>query len=298
MKKCFKCGNNVLPGTSTCPGCGNPIRNNTNFRQNYTPFSGGSRTTIEKTNYNNKPLVSYNNRSNVSYNRNQSNNSSRIGFIFFMIFFLLPFLGTIVGFIASFENVFEEFEQYEEYENNHYTENVEVVSVDVTEDGRVVLFLKNNNDFGVDVTVEIEYYDENNEYDSVNYEFVHLAASGEQIVVASAVDFEDGKSYEYELDIIKSSNDSLFIPNVENMFLTTDYLSFRSTYYNDTGKDISQMEVCVVFYNNEKMVSAECSSDYYISNGTEADFFFEDSSNRDLVYDAYEIYLREASYSE
>ena len=25
-----KCGNNVLPGTSTCPGCGNAIRNNTN----------------------------------------------------------------------------------------------------------------------------------------------------------------------------------------------------------------------------------------------------------------------------
>ena len=37
MKKCLKCGNNVLPGTSTCPGCGNAIRNNTNTKQSFTP---------------------------------------------------------------------------------------------------------------------------------------------------------------------------------------------------------------------------------------------------------------------
>ena len=118
--KCFKCGNNVLPGSSTCPCCGNVVN-----KRIETERTKNKKVNVRTYRENKKNINSYN-KPNIINNSPIYNEKSVKGVatfikVFIVVFFVLPFCA--VFFTLMFE-INSEFDEYDINDDIHYEENV------------------------------------------------------------------------------------------------------------------------------------------------------------------------------
>lgn len=300
MKKCFKCGNSVLPGTSTCPGCGNPIRNNTNTRQSFTP------TSVKTADYTPRRV-----HDTVSPNtRGYSSNGAGTGVVVIIIFMfvLMPIVFTF-SFIKNQINEFEEtseelFENVEtentnnpgisSYELYDYVKLNEVVK---SENGEIVMFLENTYTEQLNVDMDLKYLDENGSELSGRFGVMDIAPGVEQVMVftKSPVAY---RAYKYGYDVMYSEMlDSATTIDVEKVVTNDNGEKLVATYTNDSEDDLERVELCVFYYDNETLKYVECGRDYDIARGEDLIIEFDYSSMvrfHGLTFNRYEYHLHEA----
>lgn len=290
MKKCLKCGNNVLPGTSTCPGCGNPIKNNTNIRQAYTPRSNTSGRTVLYNTTNNKMVYTSNNGSSAA--------------VFVAVFMILVFLSVIGGVVGMFSEIENEFHE----ETVDYTENdsilesdlhdyVKVNNVVVSENGEIAMFLENTYSEQLSVDMDLKYLDENGSELSGRFGIMNIAPGEEQVLVFTKLSFVY-RSYKYGYDVEYSKTlDSATTIDLDKIVTINNGEKLVATYTNNGENDLKRVELCVFYYDNETLKYVDCRRDYDIAKGEDLVIEFDYSSRvkfYGLNFNRYEYYLHEA----
>lgn len=296
MKKCFKCGNNVLPGTSTCPGCGSTIRNNTNTKQSFTP---SAKRTVDYTPRRVHDNVSPN---TVGY-KSSGSGSGIVAVIIILIFIFLP----LIMFYKMAEYEFKEFEdKTEELFENSYTEDEYVDPYDYvffkraekTELGEIVMFFENTYTEPLSVEVDLKYLNdigsELTQYQ--RFGFMDIAPKTEQVMVFTSVNTEYS-SYKYSYDPTDGISLGVTTINMDNIKTNDTGEKLITTYFNDSDEDLEMVELCVLYYNDDKLMHADCDRDYDIRKGEELMIEFNysyEAKYKGLVFNKYEYYLHDA----
>ena len=298
MKKCLKCGNNVLPGTSTCPGCGNAIRNNTNTKQSFTP---SAKKTVDYTPRRVHDTVSPN---TAGYN-SSANGSGIVAVIIILIFIFIPLI--IFFNIAKYE--YKEFnEETEELFENVYNDNedeyidpydyVFFKSAELTELGEIVMFFENTYTEPLGVDVDLKYLDdlgsELSQYQRFGY--MDIAPKTEQVMVFTSVN-TSFRSYKYSYDPTDGISLGVTTINMDNIKTNDTGEKLITTYFNDSDEDLEMVELCVLYYNDDKLMHAACGRDYNIEQNEELMIEFNysyEAKYKGLVFNKYVYYLHDA----
>ena len=202
--KCFKCGNNVLPGSSSCPCCGSIVN-----RRIEQERARNKKVTVQSYREKKKNINTYNRTNTFSASGNNVKNGGTSAFagILIFIFFVLPFISIIFGIVSEFS----EIENYS-YDINENIPNVSVdenkvdylknLSIDKgqrAKSGDLVFVLENKNNVDIDVTLEISFYNANNNVVDNETEYVGMSANAEQVVVISSSLLGDYVTYNVSL---------------------------------------------------------------------------------------------------
>lgn len=308
MKKCLKCGNNVLPGSSTCPCCGNPIRGNvTTYRKKdvTTRYTNKNVVTGRSTIYD-----SHNNRGPATVTTNNGGAGCVVFFAFLMI--VLPVLGSIGVFISEISdtdynvnyNEDTEIDYETDYDNDipsisdeELKDNVEIVKTTKTSKGDFIFIIKNNNDVDVAVTINMTSRDKNGS-DMEHYTTrANLAANNEQIVTVSNFFLGgDFLSLAYKYSVTEEDYYDYGVLDVNSLTEKNENNRLTVNYMNNTGISISSMELCVVYYNKDSVVDYDCDIELSKEIGSNIEFSYYYGTT--AKFDTYKYYLKELRFKK
>lgn len=300
--KCFKCGNNVLPGSSTCPCCGNVVN-----KRIETERTKNKKVNVRTYRENKKNINSYN-KPNVINNSPIYNEKSVKGVatfikVFIVVFFILPFCAV---FFTLMFGINSEFDEYDVNDDIHYEENVsnlfqiDKVTVDEgrrAKSGDLVFVLNNENDVDAEITLKITFFDVNNNVVDSETEYVGMSANATQVAIINSSLLGDYTSYEVLLEGRKAYWDYVYI-NPKEIELTDNGSSLVGDYTN-VNKKIASSQMCLLLYNDSLLVDTICSYELNIDKNETREFNFSyyfDKKYNGLEFTKYELYLASARY--
>lgn len=299
MKKCFKCGNSVLPGTSTCPSCGNFIRNNTNTRQSYTP------TSVKTADYTPKRVHDTVSPNTIGYSTN--GNGGWVVLVILLIFVILPVVfvfNMVKSQVSDFkeessillENTYTEDESTDLGEYINPRDYILLNKVVKTESGEIVMFFENTYSKQLNVDVDLKYLDENGSELTKRFGVMDIAAGEEQVMVFSA-STTAYRAYKYSYDVTDyQMADSATTIDTSKIVTNDTGEKLIATYLNEDTEDLLMVELCVLYYNDETLKYADCGRDYDISANEKVEIEFDysyEANYKGLVFNKYEYYVHE-----
>ncbi len=193
----------------------------------------------------------------------------------------------------DFDNYMENIKKEREEKERELTENIEARG-EFTLDGRFVMFIKNNNDSIVNLDIEVEFYDKDGAFLGSEKEYLTAIKGKREVVVDTDIDLKASK-YDLYVDAIESMDKEHF--DVLSISHNVNGDKVLAQIKNNSEDIIDSIMATVVFYSEEKIVSADSGRDFDLKPGRTAniDFFVPHDKNYDeMKYDDYKIFITEA----
>ncbi len=188
------------------------------------------------------------------------------------------------------ESNITDYEEQQKKKMELMKKNVTLAEENKLYDGSILFTYENNNNLVVSVALEIEFYDANNQFLGSVKEYAYPAPYSKFLVKIGALSVKQGyTSYKVNLTV----NDYDLIPvtiDTNKIMINDNGEAILVQYNNSTGDTIDNMELCILYYNGEKINGAECSSVQSTPAGNNANFEFEyyyANKNEGLIFDTY-----------
>lgn len=182
--------------------------------------------------------------------------------------------------------------------NKSVTENLEkniTSSAALTERGRLVVFAKNSNKVNIDLTIEVEFYDENGTVVGSDKETLTSVGAGAEVAVEMYETPSSFAKYDIYTDAKAESYTKSYVNEVEITHNKTENVVAQVK--NNSSDVISSMEVAVVYYQGDTVVGYDYSYQSDIKPGRSGNFNFSnpyDNDYEDVAYDNYKIFVNQA----
>jgi len=167
--------------------------------------------------------------------------------------------------------------------------------------GELIVFLQNNNNTTIDLTVEAEFYDKEGNIIGTEEDLVTLGKSSK-----AALGFDQPDSFDTHKINLRASDSSDYIKSYHDDLTISD---------NNTGKEviiklkntskntIESINVAVVFYKNDKIVGFDNNYEFDLKSNKEASMSIHVPYSKDsfeiIDFDDYEIFINDAySYTD
>lgn len=165
----------------------------------------------------------------------------------------------------------------------------------ITERGKLVVFVKNDNDVAIDIEIEVEFYDAENVIVGSDSDSWHAIGNNSEIATEMWNTPENFDNYKIYVDVEQTEE--------------TSYYDQLEVTHNNNGEEIvvqvknnsqdviEYINVSVVYYQGDKVVGIDDSSDSDIKSGRSANFnlmFPYDKKYNDVNFDNYKVFVNEA----
>ena len=165
----------------------------------------------------------------------------------------------------------------------------------VTSEGKLVVFVTNENSVAVDMKIEAEFYDADGTIVGSDDEILEAVGSDSEIVVEMYSTPESFDNYKIYVDVNQSSFTTFFDKleishnnNGEEIVVQVK---------NNSSDEIEYMTVAVVFYQGDKVVGYDSDVASKIKSGRSGNFklmYPYDKNYHDIYYDNYKVFVTEA----
>ena len=168
-------------------------------------------------------------------------------------------------------------------------------SASLTEMGKLIVFAKNNNKVDIDLTIEVEFYDENGTLVGSDKQSLYSVGAGSEVAVEMYETPSSFAKYDIYTDATGQTISKSFIKDLEISHNKTENVVAQVK--NNSNETISAMEVAVVYYQGDKVVGYDYGLESDIKPGRSGNFNFSNPYNNnydDISYDNYKIFVNEA----
>lgn len=166
---------------------------------------------------------------------------------------------------------------------------------EITELGKLVVIVNNNNSVAVDMEIEVEFYDANNTIVGSDSEDLMAVGANKEI----AIDFwstpDSFDNYKIFVDVEKSDekdySDKLSVSHNN----TGEQIAVQAT--NNSEDTIEYITVGVVFYKEGNVIGYDDSIESDIKPGRSANFNIDypyDKRYKNIPFDDYKVFINEA----
>lgn len=178
--------------------------------------------------------------------------------------------------------------------NDKYSENIEVKTA--TLDDTLLVTLKNNNQITIDTDIIINYYDKKDKLVSSDEDTYSAITPKKDITIS----FNIYKNYSYyEIELVSSKTN---YTNYENDIKISENnneeeKSITFNVKNNSKNTIEYIELAILFYKNNKLISYDSEYIFKLAANKEAQIEFlypYDDNFNVLDFDNYEIKVNEA----
>ncbi len=179
-------------------------------------------------------------------------------------------------------------------ENEKLTDKIKTEAIQIPS-GKLVVISKNENKVGVDLNIEVEFYDENKAFLGSAEEYSFGLAAGRETAIEIYDTPENFATYEVFTDATKTYSATFFDKvelthsnNGENIIVQAK---------NNADVVIDTIRVAVIYYKDGQPVGYEYDIETDIKAGRNANFelyYPEDKNYRDIPFDTYKVYLNSA----
>lgn len=165
----------------------------------------------------------------------------------------------------------------------------------ITDLGKLVVFVTNDNNVPVDMDIEVEFYDANGNILGSGSDDLSAVGAKSEVAVDIWSTPENFDTYKIYVDVVQTTKISYF-NNIELV-------------HNNNGKDIvvqvknnssdviDYITVSVVYFQNDKVVGFDESIQSDTNPGRAANFILDYPYNkqyRNVYFDSYKVYVKEA----
>ncbi len=182
----------------------------------------------------------------------------------------------------------------ENYSSENLGKNI-TSSGSVTEQGKLVVFAKNNNNIAVDMEIEVEFYDANNTIvGSDSEELLGIGSNGE-IAVEMYDTPENFDNYKIYVDVEKTDEISYYDQLEVTHNNNGEEIAVQVK--NNSQDVIEYIAVSVVYYQGDKVVGIDDDIESDIKSGRSANFnldFPYDKKYDDIKFDNYKVFVNGA----
>ncbi|MCB7304570.1 DUF4190 domain-containing protein [Bariatricus massiliensis] len=180
----------------------------------------------------------------------------------------------------------------ESAEQNDISSQVEIIA-QKTEDNLLCVFVTNNADITIaEIDFQVNFKDESGQIIKTEEDGHDAVLSGSTVVsrISTPDNYAD---YEISKKVIPDDND--YVNHAADITVTSnqgdDCVIVQAT--NNSGVDIEELELVVVFYNGESIASVTHAKDIY--DFTQGDTITQEfNTYSTIVYDRFEVYVNQA----
>lgn len=161
--------------------------------------------------------------------------------------------------------------------------------------GKLIVITKNSNNQPVDITVEVEFYDENNTFIASAKEYEFSVVKDKEVALEIYDTPENFSTYKVYTDATKSYGVSM-MDKVE-MTHSNNGKEIVVQVKNNAETVIDSITVAVVYYKDNKVVGYEYDLETDVKAGRSANFALDyptDKNYRDVSFDTYKVFLNRA----
>ena len=172
-------------------------------------------------------------------------------------------------------------------------------TVEFTKRNKMIIIAKNENSIDLDITFEVEFYDEKNALITSEKSYLTAVGSGSEVAVQI---YDTPKSYyRYQVYTDAKVNDycKTYFNNIELIHNRSDNVVAQAT--NNSNETIDYMTAAVIYYQGNEVVGFDSTTASDVKPGRSGNFTFYDpydENYNDVTYDNYKVIINEAySYS-
>lgn len=173
------------------------------------------------------------------------------------------------------EDNIKDSEQQKQEKAEQMKKNITLAEENKLYDGSLLFTYENNNNVVSVVEFEIEFYDVDGKFLGSAKEYAYPAPYSKFLIKINKFSVKEG--YEkYEIKLNVSDYELIPIDIDTSKFVINDTgEAILVQYNNNSDTQIDNLELCILYYGNEKIVGAECSSSTDTKPGSNANFEFE-----------------------
>lgn len=190
------------------------------------------------------------------------------------------------------EDSIDDYEKQREEKAAQMKKNITLAEETVLYDGSLLFTYENNNNVVSVVEFEIKFFDKDGNSLGTAKDYAYPAPYSKFLIKVNKYSVKEGYAkYEINLNV----NDYDLVPltiNTSKFLINDTGESIVVQYNNDDEDTIDNLELCILYYNGETIVGAECSSKTDITPGTSADYEFEyyyANNYEGLIFDTYKF---------
>ena len=165
----------------------------------------------------------------------------------------------------------------------------------LTELGKLVVFVTNNNKVAVDMEIEVEFYDKDGTIVGSDSETLQGVGAKADIAVEMWSTPKDFDNYKIYVDVEKTTNNSF----VDKLSITHNNngseIAVQVT--NNSEEELDYITIGVVFYKGDKVVGFDDGIEDDVKAGRSANFNIDYPYNKnydDVNFDSYKVFVNEA----
>jgi len=166
----------------------------------------------------------------------------------------------------------------------------------VTNRGKLVVLVNNNNNEYVDMDIEVEFYDKDGNFVGSGKESLYGVNKKSEVALGIYDTPESWDNYKIYVDATKTE-DKVYYDKIE----VTDNNNGEeivAQIKNNSDDTIDSIHVSILYYQGDTVVGYGEDSEYDVKAGRSANFSFYypfDNDYKDISFDSYKIFVNEAS---
>lgn len=165
----------------------------------------------------------------------------------------------------------------------------------VTDLGKLVVFVKNNNKVAVDMEIEVEFYDANGTIVGSDSDDLQAVGANAEIAIDMWSTPSSFDNYKIYVDVEQADEISYF-DNVE-LVHNNNGKEIAVQIKNNSNDTIEYITASVVYYQGDKVVGYDDSIESDIKSGRSANFTLDFPYNKNyknVKFDNYKVFITEA----
>lgn len=167
----------------------------------------------------------------------------------------------------------------------------------VTKYGTLIVFVNNKNTVAVDMEIEVEFYDSEGNLVGSDEDWLNGVGAKSEVAIDMWDTPDNWETYKIYVDIEPTTEYVSFIKTLTIKHNNTgEKITVQIT--NDNDKEIEEIQVAVVFYENNQVVGYESDVEYDVKSGRSANFDLDypyDSEYDDVYFDTYKVFINSAT---
>lgn len=167
----------------------------------------------------------------------------------------------------------------------------------VTKYGTLIVFVNNKNNVEVDVEIEVEFYDSKGNLVGSDDDWLNGVGAKSEVAVDMWDTPDNWETYKIYVDVEQTTEYESFVKLLTIKHNNTgEKITVQIT--NDNDKEIEEIQVAVVFYENNQVVGYESDVEYDVKSGRSANFDLDypyDSEYDDVYFDTYKVFINSAT---
>lgn len=173
------------------------------------------------------------------------------------------------------EDNIEDYEEQRREKAEQMKKNITLAEDHVLYDGSLLFTYENNNNTVAAVELEIEFYDSDNNFLGTAKEYAYPAPFSKFLIKFNVLKLKPGYA-SYKMNLTVSDYELQPVEIDTSKFVINDNgEAILVQYPNNSNNNIDNLELCILYYKQDKIVGAECSSVTKILPNTNANFEYE-----------------------